>query len=70
MNNHNRRLNSLNDPFSRVANTSSIDIRLNEWLVKNNVDITSRTIIFNEEFTYEDFVYDLDKNDLHRIGLR
>lgn len=68
-NNQNRRHNSLNDPFSRV-NTTSIDIRLNEWLIKNNVDITSRTIIFNEEFTYEDFVYDLDKSDLHRIGLK
>lgn len=68
VNNH-RRHNSINDPFSRPS-TTSIDLRLNEWLVKNNVDITTRTIIFNEEFSYEDFVYDLDKNDLHRIGLK
>lgn len=60
----------MHDSFMRGAATTSIDIRLNDWLIKHSVDLTSRTIIFNEEFTYEDFVYDLDKHELHRIGLK
>lgn len=60
----------IHDPFSRGNVTTSIDIRLNDWLIKHSVDLISRTMIFHEEFTYEDFVYDLDKHDLHRIGLK
>lgn len=64
-----RRISVSNDNYPR-SHTTSIDTRLNEWLIRANIDVTSRTIIFNEDFSYEDFVYDLDKNDLHRIGLK
>lgn len=47
-----------------------IDSRLNEWLLRHNIDSTSRNIIFYEEFTYEDFMYNTDKTDLQRLGLK
>lgn len=46
------------------------DLRLDEWLIKNNVDSVSRNIILNELFTYEDFIYEMEKEDLHQIGLK
>lgn len=50
--------------------TTSIDSKLNDWLIRNNVDNVSRSIIFAEDFTYEDFVYNLDKSDLLRLNLK
>lgn len=44
--------------------------RLNEWLVRQNIDAMSRNLILMQEFTYEDFVYELAKDDLIRIGLK
>lgn len=58
-----------NDTYYR-SHPTLIDTRLNEFLIKLNIDATSRDIIFNEEFTYEDFIYDLEKADLLRIGLK
>lgn len=63
-----RRLH-LNDNYARSP-TASIDTRLNDWLMKNNIDTISKNIILSELFTYEDFVYELEKSDLHRIGLK
>lgn len=45
-------------------------VRLNEWLIKQGIDQTSRTVILNEAFTFEDFVYEMQKEDLLRIGLK
>lgn len=50
--------------------TSLFDARLNDWLIKNGIDLTSRNMILNEMFTYEDFVYEMEKVDLLRIGLK
>lgn len=50
--------------------SASIDLRLNEWLINNNIDSTSRTIILGELFTYNDFLFEMDKSDLLRIGLK
>lgn len=66
--NANRRL-FIHDNYARSP-TTSIDARLNDWLVKNNIDPISRNIVLSELFTYEDFVYELEKSDLHRIGLK
>lgn len=66
--NANRRL-QINDPYARSP-TTSIDTRLSDWLVKQNIDTISRNIILGELFTYEDFVFELEKTDLHRIGLK
>lgn len=63
-----RRLH-LNDNYTRSP-TASIDTRLDEWLIKNKIDTVSKNIILSELFTYEDFVYELEKRDLHRIGLK
>lgn len=52
------------------TSTISIDTRLNEFLIKHGIDGRSRNIIFSEDFTYEDFVYDLERTDLLRIGLK
>lgn len=64
-----KRLHIPNDYFMRSA-TTSIDSKLNDWLIRNNVDNVSRNIIFSEDFTYEDFVYNLDKSDLLRLNLK
>lgn len=50
--------------------TPSIDNRLNEWLIKQHIDTVSKNIILGELFTYDDFVYGIEKSDLHRIGLK
>lgn len=70
--NPSRRNNLISDNYGHYARspTTSIDTRLNEWLIKHNIDITSKNIILGELYTYEDFVYELEKTDLHRIGLK
>lgn len=55
---------------SPSASSGTIDLRLNEWLINNNIDSTSRTIILGELFTYNDFLFEMDKSDLQRIGLK
>lgn len=64
-----RRMNFARESFLR-SHTGSIDTRLSEWLCRHSIDSTSRQIIFSEDFTYQDFVYDMDKSDLLRIGLK
>lgn len=46
------------------------DSRLNEWLLRQNVDAISRNMIQMQDFSYEDFLYELGKDDLLRIGLK
>lgn len=46
------------------------DSRLNEWLMRQNVDAISRNLIQMQDFSYEDFLYELAKDDLLRIGLK
>lgn len=48
----------------------SFDRRLNDFLLDNRCDDAARIAVFNEGFTYEDFVYDMQKEDLCRIGLK
>lgn len=64
-----KRLHIPNEYFLRSA-TTSIDSKLNDWLIRNNVDNVSRNIIFAEDFAYEDFVYNLEKSDLLRLNLK
>lgn len=67
----NKRIGFSNENLMRShTSTVSIDTRLNEFLQRHNIDLQSRSIIFAEEFSYEDFVYHLDKPDLLRIGLK
>ena len=46
------------------------DQKLTEWLHKYGFDEESRILISNADFTFEDFIYECDKNDIKRIGLR
>lgn len=46
------------------------DARLNEWLIKLGIEQTSRNAILNELFTFDDFLFELQKDDLLRIGLK
>ena len=46
------------------------DQRLDDWLCRQNIDTVVRNTILNEEFSYEDFVYHMEKDDLIRIGLK
>lgn len=47
-----------------------IDEQLNEWLIRHNVDAVSKNMIQLQDFAYEDFLYELGKDDLLRIGLK
>lgn len=48
----------------------TLDDRLNNFLIGIQVDAASRNLILNSDFTYEDFVYEMDKDDLRRLGLK
>lgn len=48
----------------------SHDVRLTEWIVRHGFDEESRAVVTNADFTYEDFIYESDKDDIRRIGLR
>lgn len=48
----------------------SHDVRLTEWLVRHCFDEESRALMSNADFSYEDFIYESDKDDIRRIGLR
>lgn len=46
------------------------DPKLTEWLCRHAVDEESRQAIGFADFTYEDFIFESDKDDIRRIGLR
>lgn len=46
------------------------DARVIEWLVRHSFDEESRSAVASADFTYEDFIYESDKDDVRRIGLR
>ncbi|XP_013114614.2 mitogen-activated protein kinase kinase kinase 15 isoform X2 [Stomoxys calcitrans] len=62
--------------FARRSVTSyngglqEVDEQLEEWLTRNDVDEVSKNIILNEGFSYEDFIYNMEKFDLMRLELR
>lgn len=58
-----RRINFFNE-------NNLIDQKLNEWLIRSNIDQVSRNLILDSAFIYEDFLYEMTKNDLCRIGLK
>ncbi|XP_062121953.1 mitogen-activated protein kinase kinase kinase 15 isoform X1 [Drosophila sulfurigaster albostrigata] len=47
-----------------------IDEQLEQWLSQHDIDDFSKTLILNEGFTFEDFIYNMEKLDLMRLGLR
>lgn len=47
-----------------------IDSRLNDWLNTTNIDPISKNAILAEQFTFDDFIYGMEKSDLYRIGLK
>lgn len=49
---------------------SAIDTQLADWLVKNNIDFTTRQIILSELFTFDNFLYATEKDDIRRLGLK
>ncbi|XP_065090432.1 mitogen-activated protein kinase kinase kinase 15 isoform X2 [Ochlerotatus camptorhynchus] len=53
-----------------MATGSQPDSRLDEWLIQHEFSAHVRNIIHFEEFSYEDFIYAMDQEDLRRIGLR
>lgn len=52
------------------TNASTFDIRLSDWLNASNIDSHSKSAILAEQFTYDDFIYGMEKSDLYRIGLK
>ncbi|XP_062699786.1 mitogen-activated protein kinase kinase kinase 15 isoform X2 [Aedes albopictus] len=61
-------------PFDGVSESmaagSQPDTRLDEWLVQHGFNDHVRSTIHFEEFSYEDFIYAMEQDDLRRIGLR
>lgn len=57
----------LKSPFNA---RQSQDPRLTEWINRHGFDDESKSLIANADFTYEDFIYESDKDDVRRIGLR
>lgn len=57
-------------PGQTFAGSPSFDNRLNDFLLDCNCDAATRMAVFNESFTYEDFVFGMQKDDLCRIGLK
>lgn len=47
-----------------------IDEQLEQWLAQHDIDDFSKTLILNEGFTFEDFIFNMEKLDLMRLGLR
>lgn len=58
-----RRINFVNE-------NNLVDQKLNEWLIRCNVDPVSRNLILDSAFSYEDFLFEMTKEDLCRIGLK
>lgn len=52
------------------SNAVPVDARLNDWLNAANMDPISKNAILAEQFTYDDFIYGMEKTDMHRIGLK
>lgn len=46
------------------------DPRLDDWLIQHDIGVAVRNIIHGEDFSFEDFVYGMEQDDLRRIGLR
>lgn len=46
------------------------DPKLTEWLCRHGIDEESRNAVGFADFAYEDFIYESDKDDIRRIGLR
>ncbi|EDS31404.1 mitogen activated protein kinase kinase kinase 5, mapkkk5, mekk5 [Culex quinquefasciatus] len=53
-----------------AAGSVEPDPRLEEWLVQHGIGVAVRNTIHGEEFSFEDFVYGMEQDDLRRIGLR
>lgn len=60
----------LHENYAKNPALNSIDVKLSDWLSRHNIDAVSRNIILAEQFSYENFIYDMEKSDLHRMGLR
>jgi mitogen-activated protein kinase kinase kinase 5 len=57
----------LKSPFNA---RQSHDLRVAEWLNRHGFDDDARSSVAIADFTYEDFIYESDKDDIRRIGLR
>jgi mitogen-activated protein kinase kinase kinase 5 len=69
----NRKITFATEAPHHIGDTSPtppIDMELNEWLTRMKFAPHVRTKILNEEFSYVDFLYETDKEDIQRIGLK
>lgn len=57
----------LKSPFNA---RHSDDPRVMDWLLRHGFDEDSRIAVASADFTYEDFIYESEKDDIRRIGLR
>ena len=57
----------LKSPFNA---RQSHDLKVTEWMFRHSFDDDARSSVAIADFTYEDFIYESDKDDIRRIGLR
>lgn len=62
-----KRLNSARD---QTVTSIPVDTHLSNWLNSYNIDSVSKNLILAEHFTFDDFIYGMEKSDLYRIGLK
>lgn len=55
---------------ARDQTSTPVDAQLTNWLNTNNIDSVSKNLIMGEHFTFDDFIYGMEKSDLYRIGLK
>ncbi|XP_058826621.1 mitogen-activated protein kinase kinase kinase 15 isoform X2 [Topomyia yanbarensis] len=70
---HDRRTLVHAGPASNLQNSeveSEPDARLDEWLDQHGFNRIIRQLIHGEEFSYDDFLYHTDQEDVRRIGLK
>uniref|UniRef100_A0A1B0FQW7 Protein kinase domain-containing protein n=1 Tax=Glossina morsitans morsitans TaxID=37546 RepID=A0A1B0FQW7_GLOMM len=56
--------------LSNCNGLEEVDEQLEEWLTQHDIDEISKSIILNEGFSYDDFIYNMEKLDLMRLELR
>lgn len=60
----------LNSDQTMNATNKSTDDSLEEWLISHNIDTNSIDLILSSQFSYDDFIYATEKDDIRRLGLK
>lgn len=65
-----RKISNSSVQSQRIQRCAIKDFKLNDWLLRTGLDDDSRSYILSNDFCYEDFLFETDKEDIRRIGLK